>query len=130
MAHGSGHKAGSTPPGWYPCKKPGVLQYWDGQRWLPNFKTAGPASPGFSRQLLGGVRQAAQTPNQRLMFILLAGILAVLVVIAIIMMSMKPWQSDAYKQCVAEQTAAAGGKSYVDSTLKSAIEDYCDNNFG
>jgi hypothetical protein len=119
----------ATPPGWYPNKKPGVLQYWDGQQWTSQFKAANPNAPSGITKLLDGVRQAAQTPNQRLLLILLGGILAVLVVIAIVLLSTKPWESQAYKNCVAEQKAQAGGSSNVNSQLESAIEEYCHNNY-
>lgn len=61
--------------------------------------------------------------------LLLLAILAVLAVIAILLMSSKPWESQGYKHCVAEQKAEAGGSSKVNSQLKSAIEEYCHRNY-
>jgi hypothetical protein len=57
-----------------------------------------------------------------------AGILVALVLILIVLLSSKPWESDAYKTCVAQQKNDAG--QYLDSELESAIEDYCHANYG
>ena len=69
---------------------------------------------------------AARGPNLKP---LLWAILVVLAIIAVVLMSSSPWESDAYKRCVAEQKIQAGGSSKVNSYLENAIEQYCHDNF-
>jgi hypothetical protein len=104
--------------GWYPNSQvPGSLHYWDGQRWTAHHAVPNaPLRPQF---------QAQGTNLKPWLF----AILAVLVVIAILLMSTKPWESEGYKRCVAEQKAQAGGSSQVNSTLGGGIEEYCHRNY-
>lgn len=109
---------GAMPAGWYPMpnsKVPGSLQYWNGQGWTASHAVQG--NPFSAR---------AQGTNLKPWLI---AILAVLAVIAILLLSTKPWQSDGYKHCVAEQKAQAGGSSQVNSKLENAIEEYCHRNY-
>lgn len=62
-----------------------------------------------------------------------AAILVVLIVILVVLLSSKPWESDAYKNCVAEQKRDASGylgSGELGSNLESAIEDYRHANYG
>ncbi|MEB4212337.1 DUF2510 domain-containing protein [Mycobacterium sp. 94-17] len=103
---------GAAAAGWYPSSQvPGSWQYWDGQRWTGHPAPASPPPQGINLKPL------------------LFAILAVLAVIAVVLLSTKPWESEGYKHCVAEQKAQAGGSSNVNSQLKSGIEDYCHRNY-
>lgn len=103
-----------TAAGWYPNSQiPSPWPHGDGQRWTGRPVPAGPV-------------EWAQDINPK--FLLLA-ILAVLVVIAIALLSSKPWESQGYKHCVAEQKAQAGGTSNVNSQLEGGIKEYCHRNY-
>lgn len=104
----------TSAPGWYADPKlPGSLQYWDGQKWT------GQRAPAPTSTTARG-----QEWNLKIIGVL---ILVVLVLILAVLASSKPWQSEDYKACIAQNKRDA-----VDtySQIEDAVEDYCDRNFG
>lgn len=70
--------------------------------------------------------------SRRAVLYLGAAIVAVLILILVVLLSSKPWESEAYKNCVAEQKRDARGylgSGGLGSKLESAIEDYCHANY-
>jgi hypothetical protein len=57
-----------------------------------------------------------------------AGILLVLILILIVLMSSRPWESAAYKQCVTEQRQEARNAGVDPDRLEDSIEKYCHAN--
>ena len=114
----SSERQAAALPGWYPDG--GSMRYWDGRQWLA--QAALGASPGYS------VSRTAS--NRGLLLVAVGGaILVALIAILIVLMSGKPWESQAYKQCVAEQKQAARQGGIDPSHLESQIDTYCHRNY-